>query len=278
MTSFTGKIEETLKGNGPEAATKAVELVESGVADGASSICRSALLILAVCDDSDLLTRLGRALSKFRAGSIGDYLLDLCIALCDVKSPRVEVNVQRLFERFPKGSGGFPAIFQVWRGMEFFNQGKSQDALKAFSSVYRSTGDLWVRDLLMKTYLRSAYSHIAKRRYSEALTVLSEAVKVDGTNLEALQSLAILRTTEGTSASLLEMERSWARTVDILRALHKAFPEDGYGEKILSKHKYFATQFLRAGSWTLAKSELASIIELEPENSLAKEILASFTD
>ncbi|MBN1591890.1 MAG: hypothetical protein JW941_01430, partial [Candidatus Coatesbacteria bacterium] len=136
---------------------------------------------------------------------------------------------------------------------------------------------IWVRSLLMKAYLRSAYKLIAKEHYERAAEILRTALKVDSYNISALHTLAILETRKTSLSSLDEIERSWRRLIAIWTALDKVYPEQVYREKLIAKSKYFAARFLKSGNWSKAKLELAKLALLDPGDGLAKEVLAAIS-
>jgi len=262
--------------NDSASAVGEIESYASSDARNVTLICRAILVVISGCTDASLCQRLSRVLATLEPQPTEAYLVNLVTSLCNCKiDGRVDVDVLRLREFVAASSGRRPAILAVWEAMGLFNQGKGRDAIEALWKVYNSSGNLLARDLLMKSYLRTAYNHIAKEQYEEAADVLKESLKADSYNVLALHALAILETQKTSLSSLDEIEKCWRRLVEIWTALDMAYPEQVHRHKLIAKYKYFAARFLKAGSWEKARQELAGLIRIEPSNALAKEVLAA---
>lgn len=277
MSLIVDKAQRALESEGPGAAVSVLESLASNGANTAS-ICRAALLILASSEDSGVSKRLLGVLTNLRSKSAEDYLLELVVKVCEQRSGRIDVDVGRLQKRFKADGGKRPLVLTVYEGMELFNKGRGRDAIHAFSQAYRATGNMHVRDLLMKAYLRTAYYHIAKERYERAAEILKTSLEIDSYNVESLHTLAILETESTTLSSLDEIEHSWVRLIDIWKALDKIYPDSGYRERIICKYKYFAAMYLKAGNWKMASRELSGLLEADPDDELAKEVLAAISE
>jgi len=278
MVSVEEKSLLALRERGPFYAAEVIKGTVLAGATDASSVCRAALLILAQTDDEAVRAQLFSALKHLDEAEGDDLLVRVVLSLCETDSERVPVDVNKLKAQFGDRAERIPALFVVWRGMELFNQGRGREATAIFARVFQQTKNPWVRDLLVKTYLRTAHYYIAKQKYDRAAEVLREALKVNSFDVCALHTLAILETEKTSLSSLEQIERSWARVVEIWKALHKVYPEKGYNDKVVAKHKYFAARFLQAGNWPKAKEELLRLIDVDPANSLAKQVLAALGD
>jgi len=258
-------------------AARAVSEIEAYVSSGDAGVavvCQAVLLVLSGCADRPLCERLAKALLRLEPNTKDAYLLSLVTSLCNGEEHgRVAVDVQRFRDLAGASSGPRPAILLVWHAMELFNRGKPDEAIEVLSDLYASSGNLWVRDLLMKSYLRMAYNQIAKEEYEQAADVLRQSLQVDSYNIYALHSLAILETQKTSLSSLVEIEKSWSRLVEIWTALDKAYPNGTYKDYLAAKYMYFAARFLKAGIWAKAKEELANLVNINPDNKLGKEIL-----
>jgi len=278
MTSVIEDVRQAIERNDPSAAVAEIEsCVSSGVCDTVV-VCRAALRVLSACSDPILCQRLSKAITAIKPEPTEAYLLSLVISLCNCKeNDRVDVDASRFRELVATSPGRRPAILAVWDAMELFNQGKDRDAIDVLGKVYGSSGNLWARALLMKTYLRTAYNHIAKEHYEQAAEVLKESLKVDSYNVPALHTLAILETQKTSLSSLDEIEQSWRRLVEIWTALDRVYPEGVYRDKLIAKCKYFAARFLKAGNWKRASKELAALTYIDSGAALAKEVLGAIS-
>ena len=276
MASVIERTRQAMDRNDSASAVGEIESYASTDARDVTLLCRAILLVISECIDASLCQRFSRVLATLEPQPAEAYLANLVASLCNCKPDgRVDVDVLRFREFVAASSGRRPAILAVWEAMELFNQGKGRDAIEALWKVYNSSGNLLARDLLMKSYLRTAYNHIAKEQYEEAANVLKESLKADSYNVLSLHALAILETQKTSLSSLDEIEKCWRRLVEIWTALDTAYPEQVFRHKLIAKHKYFAARFLKAGSWEKAKQELAGLIRIEPSNALAKEVLAA---
>ena len=278
MTSVIEGVRQAIDRNDPAAAVAEIEsCASSGVCD-TIVVCRAALRVLAACSDPILCLRLSKALTAVKPEPTEAYLLSLVISLCNCKeNDRVDVDASRFRELVAASSSRRPAILAVWDAMGLFNQGKDRDAIDVLWKIYGSSGNLWARALLMKTYLRTAYNHIAKEQYEQAAEVLKESLKVDSYNMPALHTLAILETQKTSLSSLDEIEKSWRRLVEIWSALDRVKPEQDYRDRLVAKCMYFAARFLKAGNWEKAAKELAGLIYMDSGAALAKEVLAAIS-
>ncbi|HUT03530.1 MAG TPA: hypothetical protein VM163_06535 [bacterium] len=275
-------LERTQEAMGSSGAAGAVSEIEASVSSGDSSVglvCQAALLVLSGCADRPLCERLAKSLSRLEPGPKDAYLVALVISLCNCdRHGRVGVDVQRFKDLAEASSAPRPAILAAWQAMELFNQGRGQEAIEMLSNLYASSRNLWVRDLLMKSYLRIAYNHIAKEQYEQAADVLKQSLQVDSYNVFALHSLAILETQKTSLSSLVEIEKSWSRLIEIWTALNKAYPDGAYKDYLAAKYMYFAARFLKAGSWARGKLELANLVRIDPDNALGKEVLEAISN
>ncbi len=275
-------VERTQEAMGRSDAAGAVAEIEASVSSGAAratAVCWAALLVLSGCAERPLCERLAKALSRLKPGPQDAYLVALVISLCNCdKDGRVAVDVKRFKDLAEASSGPRPAILAAWQAMQLFNQGKGQEAIEVLSNLYASSHNLWVRDLLMKSYLRTAYNHIAKEQYEQAAEVLRQSLQVDSYNVFGLHSLAILETQKTSLSSLVEIEKSWSRLVEIWTALNKTYPDGTYKDYLAAKYMYFAARFLKAGSWAKAKVELANLVRIDPDNRLGKEVLEAISN
>ncbi len=279
MASIVESTRNAMDHNDPASAVGEIESCALSGACETIVTCRAALIVLSGCTDPSLCQRLSKALSMLEPRPAEAYLVNLVISLCNCEeNGRVDVGVLRLKEFIAASSRRQPAILAVWEAMGLFNQGKGRDAIEVLWRIYNSCGNLWVRDLLMKTYLRTAYNHIAKEQYEEAAEVLKESLRADSYNVPALHTLAILETQKTSLSSLDQIEKSWHRLVEIWTALDRAYPEQVFRDKLIAKYKYFAARFLKAGSWDRAKVELASLINIDSSNALSKEVLAAICE
>ncbi len=278
MTSVIEGVCQAIDRDDPTAAVAEIESCASSGVCEAIVVCRAALRVLVACGDPILCLRLSKALTAVKPEPSKAYLLSLVISLCNCKeNDRVDVDASRFKELVSTSPGRRPAILAVWDAMKFFNQSKDRDAIDVLWGIYGSSGNLWARALLMKTYLRTAYNHIAKEHYEQAAEVLKESLKVDSYNVPALHTLAILETQKTSLSSLEEIEKSWRRLVEIWTALDRVYPEQVYRDKLIAKCEYFAARFLKAGNWEKAAKELASLIYMDSGAALAKEVLAAIS-
>jgi len=276
MAEVIESTRQAMDRNDPSGAVGEIESYASSAACDTIVMCRTALMVLSGCTDRILCQRLSKALKALEPQPPEAHLVNLVISLCNCEeNGRVDVGVLRFKEFIEASSRRQPAILAVWEAMQLFNQGKGREATELLWRIYDSSGDLWVRDLLMKSYLRTAYNHIAKEQYEAAAEVLKKSLKTDSYNLPALHTLAILETQKTSLSSLAEIEKSWRRLVEIWTALDKAYPEQVCRDRLIAKYKYFAARFLKAGIWEKAKQELVKLIDIDPGNALAKEVLAA---
>ena len=277
MGSVLDSTKQALRREGPGAAVSVIESHTTSGEDSLVVICRSALLVLGACQDARICERLAGALSRIKARFDQSYLADLVLSLCNLQAERIAVDVARLRDSLGAHKSRDHGVLAVWEAMDLFNHERGRDAIDILLSVHQAKQNLWVRDVLMKAYLRTAYYHIAKERYERAAEVLRESLKIDSYNEQALHTLAILETERTSLSSLDQIESTWRRLVDIWRALDKINPDAGYRHKIICKHKYFAARFMKAGSWAMAKRELTDLIDIDPGNDLAEEVLAAIS-
>ncbi|MBN2209715.1 MAG: hypothetical protein JW759_10530 [Candidatus Coatesbacteria bacterium] len=278
MASVVERTRLAVDRNDSASAVGEIESYASSDARDVALLCRAILIVLLKCTDASLCQRLSRVLTALEPQPGEAYLANLVASLCNCRiDGRVDVDVLRFKEFVAASSRRRPAILAVWDAMELFNQGKGRDAIEALWEVYNSSGNLLARDLLMKSYLRTAYNHVAKEQYEEAADVLKESLKADSYNVLALHALAILETQKTSLSSLDEIEKCWRRLVEIWTALDRAYPEQVFSRKLIAKYEYFAARFLKAGSWEKAKQELVGLTRVEPSNALAKEVLAAIS-
>jgi len=163
-----------------------------------------------------------------------------------------------------------PLNLYIYRGKQYLINDEAEKAIELFKHVHENNHNTGVIEYIKVIFLKLCEEYSEEGRYDQAADLLKQYCEIDPNDITVNHKLAVLITLYTKLSRIESIDASWNRILKLWHIQYKQSGDNQIREKILAKHKYFVTKFVELEKWALAKRELSKILELEPDNMIAK--------
>ncbi|MBU1626469.1 hypothetical protein KKB18_03795 [bacterium] len=163
-----------------------------------------------------------------------------------------------------------PLDLYVYRGKQYLINKETKKAIELLKYVHKVNNNTSVLEFLRIIYLKLCDKNISEGKNDHAAELLSQYCEIDPNDTIVNHRLAVLITLYTTQSRIESINASWNKILKLWHIRYKQTGDKQFKDKILAKHKYFVAKFVELEKWDLAKEELSMILQLEPDNMVAK--------
>jgi tetratricopeptide (TPR) repeat protein len=163
-----------------------------------------------------------------------------------------------------------PLNLYIYRGKQYIINNDFEKAIELFTHVHQHNHNTCATEYLRIAYFKLSEKFSNENKYDQAAQIISEYNKIDPNDTVMNHKLAILTTLYTKMNRIESINASWTRILKLWHIRYRQTKDTKFRDKILSKHKYFVAKLVELQKWKIAKEELENLLEIEPENSVAK--------
>jgi len=163
-----------------------------------------------------------------------------------------------------------PLNLYIFMGKQYLINNEIEKALELFKFIHNHNHNTFILDYIKIIYFKLSEKYIHEGNYDQAAEILNEFSQLEPNDLDINHQVAILNTLYTKLNRLESINASWERLIKLWFILYQQNNDISFKQKILAKHKYFVAKFVELEKWDLAKEELSKILDLEPDNMIAK--------
>jgi hypothetical protein len=184
--------------------------------------------------------------------------------------PRRILEILHAISSSTKVSLEIPLNLYIYRGKQYLINKDTKKAIDLFEYVHKINRNTSVLEILRIIFLKLSENSIFDGKYEQAAELLNRYCEIDSNDTIINHRLAQLTTLYTKQNRIENINASWNKILKLWHIRYEQTGDSQFKEKILAKHKYFVAKFVELEKWDLAKEELAKILQIEPDNMVAK--------
>jgi len=248
--------------------------ISSGTIDR-RSFFKSAIAFLKSKISESQRVKMSELILKIIADEQDNNLKDILVSLLKKGENVIKLKPRRILEILHELSSSeknlnVPLNLYIYRGKQYLINKETKKAIELFKFVNEMNRNTSILDYLKIIHLKLSNMYISEEKYEKAVEILNNFCKIEANDVTVNHQLSILATLYTKLSRLESINASWDRTLKLWHIRYKQTEDKRYLDKILAKHKYFVAKFVELQKWDIAKKELSKILELTPDDMIAK--------